>query len=273
MSQQVHALDPDDDWTGRSDQVERRRRQNRLNQRAYRRRRRAERNLRESTQFWQESRSESAPFRHETASNQTGLQKKTAICTLPVEELNKLMIEFEKRAYTHYILGSPATDHLLHLVRFNAFRAYLSNSDYLRLTVDDVRLEDSISPFNRGVLTYPESSLPPTLQPTALQRSVPHHPWFDAIPIPRLRDNLIRAAAADSFDDAKLCADLLEFVCESSDKIYLIVWGEPWDPRGWEITKAFLHEWGWTVKGCPELLESTNYWRAKRGEKALFWDV
>ncbi|KAL1984488.1 hypothetical protein VTN96DRAFT_9087 [Rasamsonia emersonii] len=283
MSPQMRARDPDDDWTGRSDRAERRRRQNRLNQRAYRRRRRAEKILHgAAAQFWQESRSESVPSCYETASlsshtsplmlsPQPGHGNKTAICRLPAEERSKMMNDFEERAYMHYILGSPQADLLLHLVRFNALRAYIHNTIFLRLTDDDVRLDDSLSPFNKGVLTYPESSLPPSLRPTALQLSIPHHPWFDAIPIARMRDNLIRAA--DSFDDGKLCADLMEFTCESSDKIYLIVWGEPWDPRGWEITKSFLQEWGWTIRGCPELLESTNYWRAKRGEKPLLWDV
>ena len=49
----------------------------------------------------------------------------------------------------------------------------------------------------------------------------------------------------------------------------LIIWGDPWDPAGWEMTPQFLKRWAWTVDGCTELLHSTSYWRQRRGEKAL----
>lgn len=49
----------------------------------------------------------------------------------------------------------------------------------------------------------------------------------------------------------------------------LIIWGDPWDPAGWEITPQYLQRWAWTIDGCTELLASTNYWRQRRGEKLL----
>lgn len=75
-----------------------------------------------------------------------------------------------------------------------------------------------------------------------------------------MRDN-----AADSFDDAKRCTDLMEFTCKYTDKVYIVVWAELCDPQGWEIPKSFLQEWDSTIRGCPELLQSSNYWRAKCG--------
>jgi hypothetical protein len=49
----------------------------------------------------------------------------------------------------------------------------------------------------------------------------------------------------------------------------VIVWGDPWDPEGWEVTKAFAQKWPWVIRGNRSLLQSSNYWRAKRHEPAL----
>ncbi|KAH6723473.1 hypothetical protein BKA61DRAFT_586519 [Leptodontidium sp. MPI-SDFR-AT-0119] len=49
----------------------------------------------------------------------------------------------------------------------------------------------------------------------------------------------------------------------------IIVRGEPWDPRSWEVSTGFLRKWGWILKGCPDILEATNYCRHNKGEKKL----
>ncbi|EIT73587.1 hypothetical protein AO1008_11858 [Aspergillus oryzae 100-8] len=38
-----------------------------------------------------------------------------------------------------------------------------------------------------------QGSIAPGLRPTTLQRGIPHHPWLDIFPFPRMWDNLIRA--------------------------------------------------------------------------------
>jgi hypothetical protein len=50
----------------------------------------------------------------------------------------------------------------------------------------------------------------------------------------------------------------------------LLVWGEPYDPSNWEVTEGFIKKWGWVIQGCPDILQSTNKWRAKGGESAIF---
>lgn len=75
--------------------------------------------------------------------------------------------------------------------------------------------------------------------------------------------------ASGSYDEDQLCNDLVEFKDITNEQTGLIVWSDPWDPTGWEVSKPFLGRWGWLVKGCVELLQSTNYWRALRGESPL----
>lgn len=152
------------------------------------------------------------------------------------------------------------------LVKFNVWRALVYNTFTLGLTLEHTAPDDALSPFNTMSPCVPRC-LPPALHPTAIQRQVAHHPWIDLLPFPGVRDNLIRAG--DLWDDEELCSDLVGFYSQSSGRLGLIVWGEPWDPRGWEATEEFVGYWGWVIEGCREIMESTNYWRARRGEEPL----
>lgn len=140
------------------------------------------------------------------------------------------------------------------------------------MTKEWMSADDSISIFN---LTQPhqpgfkEDYIPPSLRPTPIQRKIPHHPWLDFFPFPRMRDCLI--VAGDSFDDDELCHDLMAFWDTRNTGATLLVWGEPWDPRNWEVTEAFVSKWGWLLKGSPELLAASNSWRLVRGERPLLW--
>jgi hypothetical protein len=42
---------------------------------------------------------------------------------------------------------------------------------------------------------------------------------------------------------------------------------------GWEVTEGFLRKWGFLLEGCDELIESTNRWRALRGEERLIIEL
>lgn len=82
-----------------------------------------------------------------------------------------------------------------------------------------------------------------------------------------MRDNLIRGYGA--YDEDQLCADLIGLSGAATGRSDLIIWGEPWDPAGWEVTKPFLKHCGRALHGCHELLQATNYWRQRRGEPSL----
>src|SRR6266536_4221644 len=169
------------------------------------------------------------------------------------------------------MMGSPTADHLLALVKFNVFRALISNSMTLGFSTEEGMKDDALSPFTTpSNLKNHILVLPSALRPTKLQCQIPHHPWIDLLPIPEMRDNLL--LAGDAFDDMELCGDLVGFFSASTGRTGMIIWGEPWDPDGWEVTKAFLKYWGWTIRGCSKISESTNYWRSRRGESPLHFD-
>lgn len=191
-----------------------------------------------------------------------------------------IMAHFDARAYERYYAGSPCLDHLLTLSKLNVLRAFLENMRTLGLGMQQVEDDDAISPFNHNVnvtSTDPEPgdydygrtlSLPTSLYPSVIQRSATHHPWLDCFPLPRMRDNLINAAAADEqlFNDCDLCGDMMD---PADEDVGVLVWGDPWIPQNWEVSQLFVQKWSWVIKGCPEILESSNRWRARRGLKRL----
>ncbi|OJI89591.1 hypothetical protein ASPTUDRAFT_49260 [Aspergillus tubingensis CBS 134.48] len=283
-------VDPEDDWAGLCDRQERRRRQNRLNQRAYRKRKQAERNsnnalvtrssssqphppsaLDPNTKHEQTSPPSSSSSSSTPSSSQTLITRRTLTreASKP-ENIRRIFEHFARVAYESYFRGSPSADHLLTLSKLNVFRAFMTNMTILGLGncttwCDD---DDALSLFN----TLPpeaiqEKRLPVSLRPTKIQMQVPHHPWLDFFPLPRLRDNL--CLMIDRFDDDELCHDVMGFWDNASDTCSLLVWGEPSDPANWEVTEQFLRKWPWVLRGCPELLKSTNRWRQKRGEKMI----
>lgn len=77
-------------------------------------------------------------------------------------------------------------------------------------------------------------------------------------PHPRMRDCLVLAGDFD----------IMAFWNSNADA-GLIIWGQPWDLQNWELSEGFLRKRGWTVQECPELMQSTNFWRTRRGERRL----
>lgn len=162
--------------------------------------------------------------------------------------------------------GHPRADLLLSLTQFNAFRAMMQNISSLGLTLEIMKDPESISTFNTKTQI---GTLPPSLQPTALQSAIPHHPWIDPFPIPSFRDALLLQDGA--YDEDAFCNDLLGECGSPSGQVGIIVWGDhPFDPMGYEMTEAFAKKWAWLLQGCWELKASTDYWRRSRGERPIF---
>lgn len=179
------------------------------------------------------------------------------------------MARLELTALQYYAMGSPRTDLLLNLISLNFTRALMENTRILGLTSDQLH-DDAISPFNTAGPWQDDSllHLPKSLHPTLIQRSIPHHPWLDLLPDPQMRDNLI--LAGDFEEETQLCLDMKGAGSARSGRSGIVVWSDPWDPAGWEITEPFALSWGWVIRNCHDLAHSTNTWRAKRGERPLF---
>ena len=180
---------------------------------------------------------------------------------------NKMAL-LEKIALQYYTMGSPRTDLLLNLITLNFTKALMENKRILGLRPNDLH-DDAISPFNTAGPRQDTclETLPKSLQPTLIQRSIPHHPWLDLLPIPQMRDNLILAGEFE--EEEQLCLDMKGSGAPQPGN-GIIVWSDPWDPAGWEVTAPFACSWGWVLRGCLDLAVSTNRWRVQRNEKPLF---
>ncbi|KAL4985923.1 hypothetical protein BDW68DRAFT_198480 [Aspergillus falconensis] len=285
----------EDNWSGLTDRVLRRRLQNRLNQRLYRRRRRAKptADTSESNAVPAASEPARSPTAREdqgeayesgcmnpqassdrretdTCSSELSVQPPGSIHKMARAEILQIMAQYEASARKDYSVGSPRVDQLLTLIQFNVFRGLVDNASLLRFSMDWLE-EETISPWYAGISASQIGYCPAYLRPTPLQLEIPHHPWIDLFPIPQMRDNLLLRYG--DFDEAALCNDLVDFCDVSNDETGLIVWTTPWHPSGWEVSEAFLRKWGWVIKGCDDLVKSTNYWRGIRGEELLVLDI
>ncbi|KAJ3533615.1 hypothetical protein NM208_g7909 [Fusarium decemcellulare] len=270
----------EDDWSGISSTTERRRIQNRRNQRILRSRRRGKLGSSggDSAQGQQSVPAPEAPdypahWRYEDSDLRAvtvAVRRLNALDAGP-EHNRTILQRFEAFAHQLYMMRTPHLTILPILSQFNFIRALLANMDILGLSHETMD-NNALSPFNApnchqpGTLTaFP--SLPDGLQPTGLQCATLHHPWIDLLPVPGMRDNLFRRGL-DCFDEEELCCSLRGRIPDRDPG--MLVWREPWDPSGWEVTESFVRTWGWTISGCWSLFRSTNEWRVQRGEKPLF---
>lgn len=163
------------------------------------------------------------------------------------------------------LLKLPRGDSLLTLVSFNVFRAFLSNVRLLNFNYAMLNDETSVSPFlNR----YYQQNLPLNFAPTAAQVIIRHHPVFDVFPDPQFRDAILLSSNAS--EGADICWDLVGMPSLSHDlPIGLLVWGEAHLVRSWEVSELFFDKHEVLLRSCTDLIESTNSWRASRGEEPL----
>ncbi|KAM0428544.1 hypothetical protein ACHAPT_006904 [Fusarium lateritium] len=259
MPQLPELRGPEDDWTGVTKSADRRKRQNRLNQRAYRRRKLAQ---------------------HDD-DQAVGTTSWPLDGYLMIEDPQKRAVTyaFMQLAQVQYSLKNHRLSYLPSLIRLNAVNALSHNARSIGLPLDGLCRDEMISRFNvygpkslQGINV--EQSYPENLRPTQLQLSFEHHPWSDLLPVPRLRDNILQGVMNETFDEDELCNDILSVVSSRQlDETFFIIWGDPSDVYGWEVSVGFIKKWGWLLRGCPELIESTNRWRLQRGESKIEFSV
>ncbi|KAF7918747.1 uncharacterized protein EAE97_011842 [Botrytis byssoidea] len=294
MPQQAEVRFAEDDWTGRTNAAERRKRQNRLHQRLYRRRQKLlsrqsgpAKLVMEETEALEpgidphlstlleviKQRKQPQNLADTVSPGQfTEYDYKRILISsdLTPPQVQRIIRQVEHFISRQRMSSFPRADLLLTLVQFNVFRALFSNMVDLGFNLDWLTA-DAISPFFQNTSRVWDTSCPASLCPTALQRQVSHHPYLDLFPFPELRDNML--SKGEDFDDDDLCHDLVEVGHAPSERSGLIVWGSPWDPSSWEVTPEFVEKWPWMLKGCKELSKSTNFWRGERGEEELYFDI
>jgi hypothetical protein len=185
-------------------------------------------------------------------------------------------------------ISLPIDHLLLPLIGYNVCRGILSNKDLLKLVgsfispMGDTVPSQKTSECEISVFRQTRQSMPACLQPTQLQMNLPHPTWIDALPFPKIRDNLLRRQ--NFFHHGQFLSDLVGYltyapitvsqgvpVVDETDDIRngLILWGEPSSQENWEVTPEFLIKWAWAVVGCDELVQSSNRWRTVRGEDPI----
>jgi hypothetical protein len=176
------------------------------------------------------------------------------------------------------IFPLPA-DNLLHLIQFNVARALTINKNAVQSLSIYATLQppDPLSCVSLEVTAITRHGSPngqTSLSATQLQMSQQHSPWIGMLPWPRVRDNLIELHA--HFDHWEFLLNLVGEELHAADvdnddgdeitsgRQGLIVWGEPHDPSGWEVTPRFLAKWAWAFEGCSEVIDVSNRWRDLR---------
>ena len=217
-----------DDWMSINEKQERKKRQNRLNQRALRERRRKDevqivsgkRPYRVSRwrigQAKEQHKAESLSSTRDILLSTTPLPSEdltivygTPLST-PESEAELLLALVEQTSSSpqsypptpesvHFPLSA---DHLIHLIHQNVFSALMNNKSVLAKTtyltkpaVQGPSLliapsQDLCEGMTLIHLTV-DRSIPKSLHPTPLQSSIPHSSWLNMFPWPGFRDNLI----------------------------------------------------------------------------------
>ncbi|KAH7141106.1 hypothetical protein EDB81DRAFT_948784 [Dactylonectria macrodidyma] len=197
--------DENDEWASLGDVKERRKRQNRLNQRAARRRQRLNGTLENKPGV------ESMGIKGPSGSSSPFVQMK------PMERAAATEVDGNP---PHLCFPLTRDAQLLHVISLNVSRAVMTN--YVIISSIPL-LTSRFCAFPR-VFTLPSPedmllwsasgagvnfTLPPALMPTQIQQQIPHHGWVDLFPYPRLRDNLILALQADRLDEDAFMMDLV----------------------------------------------------------------
>jgi Domain of unknown function (DUF3425) len=155
------------------------------------------------------------------------------------------------------------------MTQFNLYRAVWINLAIVTPAV----VKSMGGDYLEGMSIFPPTlptEIPSSLTPTALQHEVRHLAYIDSAPLASLRDNLIKLSG--TYDEDELCLNMFGGLFESgsgAENNGVMVWADPWDVAGWEMSEGFVRKWGFLLKGCPEMFEATNNWRRMRRERLL----
>ncbi|KAM3429250.1 hypothetical protein NHJ13734_008252 [Beauveria thailandica] len=247
---------------------ERRRRQNRLNQQARRKRLAILAQAKGPARKWIiYSAALDKNEKHDTVASPPSIPK-WFFCQSTGPERSEYLRRLQDAVTRDFTRPSFDAQLLTNVTQFNIIKAMAKNAAYFGFTLE-ILCEDMISPFNASGPTVSASGhLPPSLAPTTVQKEIVHHPWIDVCPIPSLRDAMILGAG--TYDEDELCNDL--FTGSGSDsehQVGLVIWGESWDPAAYELSEVFALKWQKLLRTAADVMASTNYWRSRRGQEPI----
>ncbi|KAI8718286.1 hypothetical protein NCS52_00606900 [Fusarium sp. LHS14.1] len=245
----------EDDWSEVRDSGQRKKIQNRLAQRACRANLKARQN-KASSISGEAARVETqteTPEARDGVLTDNDVEDLFEIPGLGNQESESLDVVFDPPisvADTQLDTLQPSLDtQFLLLASLTTVAAFSSNATLLHIPCE----VPSIDIFNPS-----QTSLPSTLMPTELQKTIPHPPFVDVIPFSGVRDRLLRSLAV--IDLEKLTIDLTGGAFK--------VWGSvTLDGTSWEVSEEFAKKWWFLIDG--ELLRATNFWRRQRLEPSI----
>jgi len=114
--------------------------------------------------------------------------------------------------------------------------------------------------------------LPACIRPTRTQKTVPHHPIFDMLPWPSVRDKLILVFSQPLELRPIQCASptaLIDLAYDIEDSAEGVrVWGEdPYVAKNWEIGEKVFQNWWWAFD--TTVIQQSNVLRKRRGAPVL----
>ncbi|KAL7933099.1 hypothetical protein V8C35DRAFT_304921 [Trichoderma chlorosporum] len=169
----------------------------------------------------------------------------------PTSSLSTEAVASESRHLVSYPKTPPSNfdQNFLSLASTSIIAAYISNATLLHI---------SCTSTDPRTFSLTHFAVPTSLEPTLLQKTIPHPPVIDIIPFPGVRNRLLRSL--DVIDLDKLSQDLVDGAFR--------VWGHTtWDGIGWEVSETFARRWWFLMD--EQLINVTNFWRRQRFEGAL----
>ncbi|KAK4692853.1 hypothetical protein P7C71_g4434, partial [Lecanoromycetidae sp. Uapishka_2] len=168
------------------------------------------------------------------------------------------LVSSEEPLFASFFATPGLSEHqYIRLTQYSLLRALVLNAKLLALEPEALADDDALSPWT---VSNPHPNLVPCdLTPTPIQLCTPHHPYLDILTPPKLRDCVLLTLMGNKLED-QLCYDM------HLDAFR--VWGsQPWNAFAWEVTQTFATNWAWLMD--EDLVRSSNFWRAERGELPL----
>ncbi|KAJ4012869.1 hypothetical protein NW752_006140 [Fusarium irregulare] len=195
---------------------------------------------------------------------------------------NRLQTDFSGSGLTNFLdtssFGtSPATStesfpdsYSLPLLQLTLLKGVLRIADRLNCKQNLWDL-DATSAFTTGIAT-PASLLPANWQPTPSQVSVAHHPLFDLLPWPSVRERVISILALpDELRPPRaqgmLATVNLAYDLEDTAEGVRIHGEDPYDPGSWELGQVTFERWWFLFDNT--IINTSNRWRKTRGAPPL----